>query len=131
MGDARINWETSGNDYLAISTGVGSADSTGYISIMVQGDQTDADRLPSGSVGNPTLRIYSADDTQANDFLDIFHNQTNAVINAGNGDINLTSEVEMTGVSGDGTAQILCVKSDGNVGTCTGAYTNGACGTCG
>jgi hypothetical protein len=41
---------------------------------------------------------------------------------------DLTGEFKFLGVSGDGTGKALCVKSDGNVGTCTNAV--GASGTC-
>ena len=40
----------------------------------------------------------------------------------------LSGETKVSGVSGDGTGKAVCVKSDGNLGTCSDAV--GASGTC-
>lgn len=40
-----------------------------------------------------------------------------------------TGELAFAGVSADGTGKALCVKSDGNIGTCTTTPTSGSC-TC-
>lgn len=42
--------------------------------------------------------------------------------------IDSTGEVDIGSISGDGTGKAVCIKSDGNLGTCTNAV--GASGTC-
>lgn len=34
-------------------------------------------------------------------------------------DLNLSGEIKIGGISGDGAGKVACVKSDGNLGTCT------------
>jgi len=68
--DFRLAWETTGNDNAQITTEVGSATASGYISIMEGADKGNANRSPSGTSADPVLRVYSSDETQANDYID-------------------------------------------------------------
>ncbi|HDL48465.1 MAG TPA: hypothetical protein ENH33_00685 [Actinobacteria bacterium] len=43
-------------------------------------------------------------------------------------DLTVTGEVSMSGVTGDGVGKAVCIKADGDLGTCTDAV--GAGGTC-
>lgn len=57
----------------------------------------------------------------------------NLTIGVGDGDrITVTNagEVAIGSISSDGTGKIVCIKSDGKLGTCSGAYSSGVC-TCG
>jgi hypothetical protein len=93
--NAGILWETQGNDYLAIATALGAAGNSGYVSILEYADIGDADRSPSGTATDPTLRIYSADADQADDYIEFSHNQANAVIGWGNGYLILDGPVNV------------------------------------
>ncbi len=45
--------------------------------------------------------------------------------------INEDGEVDMIGVSGDGTGKVVCIKADGNLGTCSSVVASGGTCTCG
>lgn len=45
--------------------------------------------------------------------------------------LDLTGELKFTGVSSDGNGKGLCVKSDGNIGTCSTALNASGVCTCG
>ena len=44
--------------------------------------------------------------------------------------IEVSGEVKFSGISGDGTGQAVCVKSDGTLGTCDSASDNWGNCTC-
>jgi len=98
--DIRSQMETGGNDNFQMGLVLNdNAISTGHFSLMELADLGNANRNPAATA-NPTFRIYSADAVQANDYVEFSHNQTNAVIQSGNGDINLVpagSAVNVTG----------------------------------
>ncbi len=89
--DSFIVWETTGNDNLQIGTVVGSADSSGYVSLMEKADLGTANRSPSGTSPDLVLRVYSSDATVATDYIEMSHNQTNGVIATGVGQIIIDS----------------------------------------
>lgn len=43
----------------------------------------------------------------------------------------VTGELNVSGVSGDGSGKVVCIKSDGNMGTCSSAVGAGGTCTCG
>ena len=48
-----------------------------------------------------------------------------------NGDVDMNGELDVAGISGDGSGSVVCVKSDGDLGTCSDAPdASGNC-TCG
>ena len=104
--DAKINWETQDADanYLSIMTAVGSTDQSG--NIIFSGDYN----VDWGHdfVVNPTIYIQSADETQTNDYLKFYHNQTDAVMGWGNGNLIFgngaaTTTIDSSGKIGIGT----------------------------
>jgi len=65
----------------------------------------------------------------ASDDASIYWNGSKLVVEGGDLDVN--GEVDASGVSGDGSGKVVCVKSDGNLGTCSDAPdANGVC-SCG
>lgn len=57
-------------------------------------------------------------------------NGTGLQINRG-GSVNISGETKLGGVASDGTGQVVCVKSDGYLGTCKSAVlSSGKCNTC-
>lgn len=117
--DAIFKWETIGNDNLQLGVGVGTADQSGYFSIMRLSDVNNANRSPLATSADPVLRIYSSDGTQALDYLEFYFNQTDAVIDWGNGGLDLAggnvgigtpSPIELLDIhlpSGEGTRIIF------------------------
>ena len=92
-------WETTGNDNYQIGLNiVGTAASIGFMSIMERDDMGNVNRSPLTIATDPTLRIYSADAVSATDYIETSHNQTDAVIASGAGDIilNPASNVDMS-----------------------------------
>lgn len=91
--DMFATFETTGNDNMQLGVEVGSASRSGYVSLMEGADMGDADRSPSGTSADPVFRIYSSDDTNADDYLDLYHNQTDAYITQGTGSLYLGTPV--------------------------------------
>lgn len=92
----RMTSETTGNDNMQFGLTLNSASASGYLSIMEAGDMGNANRSPLALSANPVLRIYSADDDQALDYVEFYHNQTNAIINWGNGNLNVLDSKAMS-----------------------------------
>ena len=67
----------------------GASDDSGYITILEMGDINLASREPAAHSADPVLRIYSADGTQANDFIEFYHNQVDGIITVGNGSLKI------------------------------------------
>lgn len=108
-------WETIGNDNLQLGTSVGNASYSGYISIMETADMGNANRSPSGTSSDPVLRGYSSDATQANDYWELYHDQTNTYFITGNGSLFLdpgNGTLNLRGVSNENNLAIL--DSSGN-----------------
>jgi hypothetical protein len=88
----------------------GVNDNNGHFAIGRKADLSDGDRSMSTSdktalgMSDPQFLVYSADPTDANDYLRIEHDQTDANIFSGNGNINLVPAGGVVGVSG-GTAE--------------------------
>ena len=82
----------------------------GHFAVGRKADLSDGERSMSAddktalSMSNPQFLVYSADHTDANDYLRIEHDQTDANIFSGNGNINLVPAGGVVGVSG-GTAE--------------------------
>ncbi len=122
--DFSMGWITDNNDYAAFMLDVtGDAADTGVLALVELGDEGDANRSPATGVTDPTLRIYSSDATVSTDYFDLFHNQTNAVINVGGGNLllqtggNTRLTVEANGDVGIGIADpgfILHVSDSGD-----------------
>lgn len=59
--------------------------------------------------------------------IDIANPETKLHIN---GSTKINGELNVTGISSDGAGDILCIKADGNIGTCSVAIVGVVC-TCG
>lgn len=75
-GDLKFVWETTGNDNFQIGTRVAGANGSGYVSLMESTDIGNANRSPSGTSADPVFRVYSSDETNANDYGEFLHDQT-------------------------------------------------------
>jgi hypothetical protein len=86
--------------------GMGVNGNNGHFAVIRKADLGDGDRSMSTSdktalgMSNPQFLVYSADQTDANDYLRIEHNQTDANIFSGNGNINLAPAGGVVGISG-------------------------------
>jgi hypothetical protein len=90
--DSLFTYDTAEtNDALKLGVGV---DSRTFM-IMSLGDQNTNFGIPQ--MTNPTLRIQSDDQTDTADWISFQHNQTDGVIDVGNGDIKLDDDVNITG----------------------------------
>ena len=90
----------------------------GHFAVGRKADLADGDRSMSTSdktalgMTNPQFLVYSSDSTNANDYLRIEHDQTDANIFSGDGNINLVPAGGVVGVSG-GTAEANNFVVDG------------------
>jgi hypothetical protein len=90
----------------------------GHFAVGRKEDLADGDRSMSTSdktalgMTNPQFLVYSSDSTNANDYLRIEHNQTDANIFSGDGNINLVPAGGVVGISG-GTAEANNFVVDG------------------
>ena len=101
-GDWLQRWDLGGNDYMVLAVRAdNTAAGSGYIVISEIDDWTHTNRDNHGTSLNPVLRIFSGDETNANDFFDFSHNQTDGVIQTGAGDINLIPAGGTVNVTGN------------------------------
>ncbi len=94
--DWLFRWSNVGDDHAVIATDLGSTLKSGNLVFVQQGDESNANRSPA-FVSNPTFLVYSADETQAGDYIRFFHDQTNPVIDWGNGELDLNGNTKVTG----------------------------------
>ena len=88
--DSAFVWDSSDNvNNFKLGLGVNSTNRRGIFSIMQYEDLGNANRDVTTLFLDPHLRIYSADNTQAADYLEFFHDQTDANILWGNGGLVL------------------------------------------
>ena len=107
--DARIEWDTAEtNDALKIGVDVGSSAQSGNVMIVADGDINT--NFGASVETDPTLRIQSADETQTSDYIKIQHNQTDGLIDVGNGDLVTTSDFEIR----DTTPHLRLTPSSGD-----------------
>jgi hypothetical protein len=103
--------------------------SSGSVAIMHRFHMGQANRTPSTTHVDPHLYIYSQDNSQANDFMRFSHDQTNGVIESGNGKLvaKAATRVRIVGSAGgfdlptgDGTiGQVLTTNGSGDVSWAT------------
>lgn len=88
--DAQIEFVTGTFvDTLCIGTGVTGSGASGVIAIMELADFSARSNDISAAVDNPQLRVYSADADASSDFIALYHDQTNAQIGWGVGDLQI------------------------------------------
>jgi hypothetical protein len=108
---------------LVFTTTVNNVDHTGAFIFGGIGAQNSANRSPTSQI-NPTVYVYSNDTTSANDFVRIFHDQTNGTVHCGDGKLiaKAATRVRIEGSAGgfdlpagDGTnGQVLTTNGSGN-----------------
>ncbi len=81
---------TTGNDTFQIAPSVAAGRSAAVV-LCNQSHVGVANRSPTTEHVDPTFYVYSSDSTQASDFVRINHDQTNGVIESGNGRLILKS----------------------------------------
>lgn len=101
-------WEDTSYGFLTIGIPVNSTDSCGLIAILDKTHISETNRVISSLFENPTLRIYSSDLTEVNDFIQFYHNQSNGVIENGKGDLELVTNLS----SGETTGSIYLNPSN-------------------
>ncbi len=116
--DARMQWETTGNDNLQIGVAVGDAAYSGYVSVMEASDMGHANRSPSGVATNPTLRVYSADEAETDDYLEAYHDGAGGTIRVKDQQLNLVygSEINVRGSGTDTRLTFQANDSSTNIG---------------
>lgn len=117
-----LRWGVDGaNDRAQIGIRTGSTTNGGYLELLEKEDIGSVNRRPASFATDPTLRIYSSDATNADDYLDFYHNQTDAIIEAGSGgdliiraDSTKTTVVGRAGDTelGDGTLRMFGPNTD-------------------
>ncbi|ANS04549.1 hypothetical protein [uncultured Mediterranean phage] len=111
--DAQIEWDTTQTvDSLIVGLGSGL-----ILNVMERADMSTNWGISSQT--NPTLYVHSADATATTDFILLTHDQTNAVISAGSGVLNLQSDTLISGTTplltvGDAGAEDAQINFDGN-----------------
>jgi hypothetical protein len=91
-----------------MSTKLGSDDASGYLVFDEDADRAHANRAPSNYSLNPVFRIYSSDETEPNDYIEFYHNQSDAVIGAGNGNLIInTSDGDAVFYNDSGYGRII------------------------
>jgi len=110
--DALMLWTDVGNDNLQLAIGVGSAADSGYFSLMEYADRTAANRSPSGTSANPVLRVYSSDATEANDYIEMYHDQGKGIITVGTGSVTLNANSNGKIIFQDGGSSLFNVVTD-------------------
>jgi hypothetical protein len=81
----------SGSSRAGVACGllVNNAGSTGSL-VIAQGNEVDnANRIPATAHAHPTLYLYGNGSANANDFVRLSHDTTNATVEAGRGNLNL------------------------------------------
>ena len=85
--DIILYWQAAHTyDYLRYAVSLGSAARSGY---WVIGTKSEGQQYPRYYVNDPTLRVYSGDNTQKDDYIQISHDQDNARLDWGNGNLIL------------------------------------------
>lgn len=85
---------STGNETFQIAPSV-AAGRSAAVAIVNQSHVGVATRSPATAHVDPTFYVYSSDATQANDFVRVSHDQTDGVIEAGNGDLRLVASGEI------------------------------------
>ena len=117
--DAGFQLSTAGNDHLVLGVAVGTSAQSGYFFITEYADRDTSWGQPTRA--DPVLRIQGSDATDTSDYIEVHHNQTNAVIDVGNGNLQLSADlVAKNTISADKTT---------NVGWSIQASANQACDT--
>jgi len=84
--DAILQWdETQAIDSLQLGLNVGNNEFSGLFSLVEDADIGNSGRDPTANFPDPRFRVYSSDETNANDYVEIYHDQTNGFFGSPNG----------------------------------------------
>ena len=121
-GDFGMAWETTGNDNFQVGLIVGSADSSGYYSIMEKGDMGNANRSPTSNWPNgatpadPTFCVVSSDAAGgADDVICLWHDQGGGFVASGDGDLVFKSPTGYLFLDTDAGGSFTILPSGGSV----------------
>lgn len=103
---AKLQWSTVGNDCFRILVDVNNAGYSGNIIVQEQGDS--AIDFGQPLVADPHFRIQSSDGTQVDDYIQFYHDQTNGVIDVGNGVLTIPPQIAFTPTA----AQVIDAATD-------------------
>lgn len=135
--DVKLSYTTTGNDNFQIGIDTGAASAAGFVSIMQKGDMALTNRSPSPTTDNPTLRIYSPNELQSLDYVQIYYDPATSqgVIDVGQGTVFIADHLQVGAwtatagniLVGDGASNFQSVALSGDVAiTSTGALTIGS-----
>ncbi|MFO0202532.1 MAG: hypothetical protein ACK528_05315, partial [Alphaproteobacteria bacterium] len=98
----QLRGTSQGNDTAQLSVLVNNAGSSGAFALVDLGSIGTANRSPAVNHIDPHFYVYSADTNEANDFVRMSHDRTDALIESGNGKLRLkgASVVRIEGPSG-------------------------------
>ena len=88
----QLRGTSTGNDTAQLSVLVNNAGSSGAFALVDLSSIGTTNRSPTVNHIDPHFYVYSADSTEANDFVRISHNRTDGLIESGNGDLRLVSQ---------------------------------------
>ena len=98
----QLRGTSTGLDTAQLSVLVNNGSSSGAFALVDLGSLGTANRSPTTAHVDPTFYVYSADLTEALDFVRVSHNRTDGVIESGNGDLRLVSQSGV--IRGNGVA---------------------------
>ena len=114
LANTGIYWD-NGNSRVGIGTAspVGKLDVTGHTLLYQAGDEGANRTAPSDT--DPHLRVYSSDETQANDYIEMYHSQATGFITVGTGSMRLTTPGEVDFYTGGQTTNIFKFAAAANI----------------
>lgn len=98
----QLRGTSTGNDTAQLSVLVNNAGSSGAFALVDLSSIGTTNRSPTVNHIDPHFYVYSADSSEANDFVRMSHNRTDGLIESGNGKLRLkgASVVRIEGPSG-------------------------------
>jgi hypothetical protein len=91
----QLRGTSTGLDTAQLSVLTNNVNSSGAFALVDLSSIGTTNRSPTTAHVDPTFYVYSADNSQANDFVRMSHDRTDGVIEAGNGDLRLIAPGEV------------------------------------
>lgn len=91
----QLRGTSTGNDTAQLCVRSNFSGSSGAFALIDLTQLGTATRSPATAHVDPTFYVYSNDITEANDFVRMSHNQTDGLIESGNGDLRLVASGEI------------------------------------
>ena len=112
--------ETQTHDSLQLGLNVANDDFTGVFSIMEDADMGNANRDGIDNYADPHFRVYSADGTNADDYIEMYHDRTDGVIDVGGGGIKFPDLSNCDTIDTDADGLLSCGDDATVAGSLTG-----------